>query len=119
MNRLESGWNAWLDTAAGRVFCAQYGGKPAALAELRRLAADEDTAARQLQDDIETTRGYRPDLATARAWMHRDPVGQLSGDTADVVRTMNREDPRWRVAVVPEPPDTRVTAPWVTDRPGR
>lgn len=118
MNRLESGWNAWLQTAGGRVFAAQHGGTGAALAELRRLAADEDRAARQLQDDIETTRGRRPDLATARAIVHRDPAGELSGDTAEVVRTMNREDPRWRVAMMPEPADTRVTAPWVTDRPG-
>lgn len=118
MNGLESGWHAWLSTAGGRVFAAQHGGTAAALAELRRLAADEDRDARRLQDEMETTRGRRPDLATARAIVHRDPVGTLAGDTVAVVQTMNRLDPRWRVSIDAEPADTRVTVPWVTDRPG-
>lgn len=112
MNALENGWRSWLQTPGGRVFAAQHGGPAGALAELRRLAADEDRAARQLQDDLETTRGRRPDLATAKAIVHRDPAGELSGPTDEVVRAMNRYDPRWRVQVDAETGRPLVTEPW-------
>jgi hypothetical protein len=111
VNGAEVGMRAWLETPAGKVYTAQHGGPARALAALYAADAAETAAARALQDEMERTRGRRPDLATAKQIVHRDPVGELTGSTADVVAAMNRYDPRWRISIDHEPRDVRVTDP--------
>jgi hypothetical protein len=102
---------AWLETPAGKVYTAQHGGPAHALAALYAEDAAETDAARALQDETERTRGWRPDLATAKGWVHRPPAGELVGSTIDVVTAMNRYDPRWRTVIDHQPRDIRVTEP--------
>lgn len=108
MNSLEAGRRVWLQTPAGRVYAAEHGGERAALAAMADQDAAEVRAAAVLQDEVERVRGRRPDRAEALAAVHRDPVGQLSGSTADVVAALNQHDPSWHIRVDEAPRDARV-----------
>jgi hypothetical protein len=121
VNAAEAGLRAWLDTAGGRAFAAAHGSHAAALAALYAQDAAETDAARALQDEMERTRGRRPDFGEAKKIVHQPAAGVLTGSTEDVAAQLSR-DPGWRWTVDAAPRDSRVilpgqqpvTAPWHT-----
>jgi hypothetical protein len=127
-----------LDTPAGRVYAATHGGRAMALANYQAEAAAElkrlrDAARDHDQEYPEPEPGYLPggdDGAAAALALYESAMAQrrkahteqlrygplvrnetgpsMAAESAGVVAMLQRENPRWRLAVTPETPELMV-----------